>query len=322
VRVLFSLLALICFILTGTSLKVFAFEGPLQIRNSYPIFIHADQPYLEKAAMENSMSFSLSHSSTYTVDASDTWIINLDMEITEFTFRYKRILRELVELDVDIPVLVIGGGFMDGFLEEYHDTFGFSDYGRSGRPHNELLYEVREDGDLIVEGKSGVRLGDIRISVKKPLMSSDKYHLSIKGDLEIPISNAEEGFSNGSLDAGIALLFDAAITDRIMTYWNIGAIFPGDVKGHKDLDLENFIYGGVVLEAKISGSFSLLAQLMGQSDIYPQTDISAVDDDAYMLAAGGRFSSKNRSFDLSLTEDINTAGAPDFIINMTYKVRL
>jgi hypothetical protein len=322
VRVLLSLLALICFILIGTSLKVFAFEGPLQIRNSYPIFIHADQPYLEKAAMENSMSFSLSHSSTYTVDESDNWIINLDMEITEFTFRYKRILRELVELDVDIPVLVIGGGFMDGFLEEYHDTFGFSDYGRSERPHNELLYEVRENGDLIVEGKSGVRLGDIRISVKKPLMSSDKYHLSIKGDLEIPISNAEEGFSNGSLDAGIALLFDAAITDRIMTYWNIGAVFPGDVKGHKDLDLENFIYGGVVLEAKISGSFSLLAQLMGQSDIYPQTDISAVDDDAYMLAAGGRFSSKNRSFDLSLTEDINTAGAPDFIINVTYKVRI
>jgi hypothetical protein len=80
-------------------------------------------------------------------------------------------------------VLILGAGFMDGFLEEYHDTFGFSDYGRSERPKNEFLYEVKRDGALIIQGKSGVRLGDIRLALKKSLISSDDFGLSVKGDV-------------------------------------------------------------------------------------------------------------------------------------------
>ncbi|HDY89533.1 MAG TPA: DUF3187 family protein, partial [bacterium] len=158
---------------------VFPFEGPLQVKNQYPVFIHADQPYLEEAAMRNSMSYSLSHSSTYTVQESGEWIVHLDMEITELNFRYKRIIKDQFEFGLDIPVLILGGGFMDGFLENYHDAFGFPDYGRSNRPHNDFLYEVRKNGELIIQGRSGVGIGDIRITAKKPLAASEGFNLSI-----------------------------------------------------------------------------------------------------------------------------------------------
>ena len=148
-----SSLGLIFLFLTCLFSTASSFEGPLQVNNLYPLFLHADQPYLEKADIENSMSFSLSHSSTYTVKESPKWVINLDMEITKFTFRYKRIIKNLFEFDLDIPVLIFGAGFLDGVLEDYHNTFGFSDYGRSDRPHNEFLYEVRRDGNLIIKGK-------------------------------------------------------------------------------------------------------------------------------------------------------------------------
>ncbi len=300
----------------------FSFEGPLQVKNLYPIFLHADQQYLEKAAVENSMSYSLSHSSTYTVQESGDWVIHLDMEITELNFRYKRIVKDLFELDVDIPVLVLGRGFMDGFLESYHSAFGFADYGRSQRPQNEFLYEVRRDGKLIVKGRSGVRLGDIRIAVKKPLISNDSLVLSLRGDVEIPVSDAEKGYSNGSPDAAFSVLLDKRITDRIMTYWNLGAVFPGDVRGYERLDINNFVSGGVSVEAVVEPGLSMLVQLQGQSAVYPETDLLAVDRDAYLLIFGGRYKTGKRSFDLSLTEDINTSGAPDFILNLTYKMDL
>jgi len=38
----------IVFFLTCLSSAAFPFDGPLQINNLYPIFLHADQPYLEK----------------------------------------------------------------------------------------------------------------------------------------------------------------------------------------------------------------------------------------------------------------------------------
>jgi hypothetical protein len=292
-----------------------SFEGPFQVKNLYPVFLHADQPYLEKASVENSMSYSLSHSSTYTVQESEDWVIHLDMEITELNFRYKRIIKNSFEFGIDIPVLTIGSGFMDGFLEDYHETLGFGDYGRSQRPNNEFLYEVRKDGDLIIEGKSGTRLGDIRISLKKALLSSDTFTVSVKGDVEIPVSNAKRGFSNGSLDAGASILIDRSITEKIMTYWNFGIVFPGDVRGHEKINLNNFIYGGAAIEFDAGEGIHLMTQLQGQSSIYPETDLQAVDRDAYLIVFGGRY----RNIELSLTEDLSTSGAPDFIINLTYK---
>jgi hypothetical protein len=308
---------------------VYSFEGPLQVKNQYPIFLHAIQPYLEKASMENSFSASLSHSSTYTVQNSSSsessrtdWIINLDMEITELNFRYKRIIKDFVEFDMDIPLLGFSDGFMDSFLDAYHSTFGLSDYGRSKRPLNDFLYEVRRDGSLIVKGETGVGLGDIRLAVKKPLVLSDGFSLSIKGDVELPTGSAKRGYGNGSVDAGISILLDKSVSDFIMTYWNFGAVFPGNVRGYQKVDLEDFVYGGVVVEVALGKNFSFLAQLQGQSAIYPDTDLLAVDRAAYLLAFGGRYNTGKGSFELSLTEDINVSGAPDFIITISYKIKL
>lgn len=297
-------------------------EGPLQIKNQYPLFLHINQPYLEKAEMESSMSYSLSHSSTYTVQTSGHWVMDLDMEITELNFRYRRIVNDFAEIGLDIPVLYIGGGFLDGFLESYHDTFGFNDYGRSMRPGNDFLYEVRQDGNLIIKGESGFGIGDVRLTIKKELIASDGYGLSIKGDVELPTGDAEKGFGNGSVDAGLSILLDKKISDTIMTYWNVGGVLAGDVKGHQTLDADDFLFGGAAVEAHINEKLSLLAQLMGQTPIYPTTDLTTIDDDTWMISFGGRYHAGKGSLELSITEDLNTAAAPDFICNLTYRMAL
>ena len=317
-----NLLIIAVFLFFAFSSAALCFEGPLQVKNQYPIFIHANQPYLEKAEMENSFSASLSHSSTYTVQNSSNWTINLDMEITEFNLRYKRVIRDFIEFDFDVPVLIFSGGFMDGFLDVYHSTFGFSDYGRSQRPLNDFLYEIRRDGNLIVQGRSGTGFGDIRLALKKILLTADGCGLSVKGDIELPTGNAKKGFGSGSVDAGISVLFDKKITEAIMTYWSFGAVFPGDISGYQKIDLENFIYGGTALEADLGKGFSLLAQIQGQSAIYPKTDLLAVDRAAYLLSLGARCTRGKGNFEVSLTEDINRTGAPDFIVNLTYKIKL
>jgi len=320
VKTFFRVFAFLALIFLSPFSPAVAFEGPLQVRNLYPIFLHLDQPYLEEAKMKNSLSFSLSHSSTYTVQSSGRWLINLDMEVTEFNIRYKRIIKDFFEFNVDVPVLIIGGGFLDEPLEDFHDFFNTNDYGRSDRPHNSFLYEVRRDGALIIQGKSGVRLGDIRLAVKKSLLETDGMTLSAGGNVEIPVSNSKKGFSNGNLDGSVFVLLDLGIGDRIMTYWNFGAVFTGDVDGHQTLDVDDFIYGGGGIEAAVGKGFTLLVQVLGQTSSYPTTDLSTVDDDAYMLSFGSRYQNKRGIVELSLTEDLNTAGNPDFIFNFSCKI--
>ena len=48
-------------------------------------------------------------------------------------------------------------------------------------------------------------------------------------------------------------------------------------------------------------------------------NIGAVDRASALVVLGGRYSSGTNSLEFSLTEDINTAGAPDVIFNLTYK---
>lgn len=301
----------------------FPLEGPLQVKNQYPIFLHAGQPYFEKALIEDSFSVSLSHSSTYTVQSSGRWVIHLDMEITEINFRYKWRMKGPVEFGIDIPVLILSGGFMDGFLETYHSTFGLPDYGRSERPLNEFLYEIKRDGVLLVKGRTGTGLGDMRVTIKRPLITSEGLNVSIKGDIEFPTGSVKDGYGNGSMDAGVSVLLDKGVSGSAILYLNLGVVWPGDVRGYERIDLKDFVYGGVALEAMVRENLSLLVQLQGQSPLYPDTDLLAVDRAAYLLSLGGRYYSGGRSrVEFSLTEDINTAGAPDFILNITYKIKL
>ena len=44
-----------------------------------------------------------------------------------------------------------------------------------------------------------------------------------------------------------------------------------------------------------------------------------MDNPAILLSIGGRYYRDRNHFELSLTEDLNTSGAPDFIINFSFK---
>jgi len=60
----------------------YAFDGPLQVKNQFPLFLSVNTPYLETASLQNSFTASLSHSSIYLVEHSSEWDMGLDMEMT------------------------------------------------------------------------------------------------------------------------------------------------------------------------------------------------------------------------------------------------
>jgi len=243
------------------------------------------------------------------------------MEIAELNLKVKKTVKDFIELAVDVPILSFNSGFMDDFVDGYHSAFGFPDYGRSSRPDNEFLYEVRRNGRLIVKGEPGrVGIGDIRLTLKKPLMKGDPA-ISIKGDVELPTGDAKSGYGSGSIDAGISLLFDKKLSEAFKTYSNIGVVFPGALRGHERVGLKDFIYGGAAVEAAFWKDISLLGQVFIQGSPLPETDIGPVDRTAVLLSLGGRYYSGNNSFELSFTEDPNTSGAPDFTLNFSFKSR-
>ena len=142
--------------------------------------------------------------------------------------------------------------------------------------------------------------------------------ISVQGEIELPTGEPETGYGNGSIDTGISLLMDKEFGEVWKTYLNLGVVFPGDLKGHERVNLDHFLYGGAAVEAAFWKTVSLLGQLFLQGSPFPKTGISSVDRTAVLLSLGGRYHSGNSSFELSLTEDPNTSGAPDFTLNVAF----
>jgi hypothetical protein len=296
-----------------------AFDGPLSVKNQFPLFMHLDSPHLESAATVNSFSASLSYSSVFMNKQSAEWKAQLDMEIAGLDLRYTREIGNLFELGIEIPVLSLTSGFMDSFLHDFHSAFGFTDYGRQGRPSNSFLYEVSRNGVVVMRGKNdGIGLGDIRLSAKKVVFSGDPV-VSIKADVELPTGAASKGYGSGSLDAGLSLLIDKRLGEKIMAYYNMGVIFPGKLKAVELIRLNTSVYGGIGLEAILSRNFSLIGQVMVQASPFPKTGIGNIDRPGVLLALGGRYLKGKENFEISFAEDPNTAGAPDFSMNIAYK---
>lgn len=292
--------------------------GPLQVQNQFPLFIGINQPFLAPAFTQDLLSVGLSHSSVYVIEGSAQWTVNLDLELTELAIRAKKDIAHWFEVGVDVPVLRPTAGFMDNVLDSYHSAFGFPDYGRSARPPNEFLYAVRRNGTPVVLGENDkIGFGDVRLTFKRPLRNGNPA-VSIMADLELPTGDAEAGYGNESLDTGVALLTDIRLGETVMLYGNLGVVFPGDLKAYQTVSLRNFGYAGLAVEGAFWERFSLLGQIWVQGSPYPHTGISQVDTATVILAFGARYTAGADRFEFSLTEDPNTSGAPDFILNITY----
>lgn len=303
------------------SSSAFSFEGPLQVKNQFPLFLYLDPPRMESALTESSFSISLSHSSVFMIKDSPEWSVNLDMEITELALSIKKEIRDLFEIGLEVPFVSYESGFMDGFLDSYHSTFGFADYGRSGRPENAFLYEVKRDGSIVAKGENGrIGIGDVRVTVKKMVLGGDPA-VSVRAELQFPTADASEGFGSGSFGAGATLLVNKKLSEKFISYWDIGAVFPGDLKARQAVSLRNFFHGGACVEAALWESFSILGQAEFQTSPFPETGIGAIDRISVLLSFGGRYVSGKDSLEFSITEDPNTAGAPDVTFNLTYKKR-
>ena len=274
---------------------------------------------MEPATAKPSLSLSLSYSSIFLIGQSSSWSVGLDMEITEMKFSWRHDLGGFALLGIDVPVLIFGSGFLDGFLDSYHDTFGFPDYGREQRPENAFLYEVRKDGRLVLKGDNGKPgLGDIRLSLLKPLATSGPVIIGLRAGVEVPTGRPRAGYGNGTFDFDMTLLADVPVSDTFHLYGNAGIVLPGDLKGHERVELRDFLFGGAAVEAELSKRFSLVGQVVVQGSPFPDTGITEVDRTSVLLLIGGRYREGNNIFEMSLSEDPNTSGAPDFTVNLTY----
>ena len=297
------------------------YDGPLQVRNQFPLYIGMAPPFFESAQVRDTVSVQLSYSSMFLVEESPEWSVGMDLELTELELRLKKRIGDRTELGLEVPFLRTSKGFFDRPLVWLHDTLHTGDYNRHTRPVNEFLYDVRYLGQPVLlprGGQSGI--GDVRLTGKRVLHEGSTL-VSLAADVEFPTGSVEDGFGNGSVDAGAALLAEVDLGEKYHGYGNVGVVLPGDLQAYQTIGQHAYAWGGAGIEAAWWEHFHVIVQVVVQGSPFPHTGIRKLDWPGVMLTMGGRYHFEKSSIEFSLTEDPDTAATPDFIANIGYALK-
>ncbi|GBC60607.1 hypothetical protein DENIS_1564 [Desulfonema ishimotonii] len=304
--------------------------GPLQVQNRYPPHLMFLTPLPDGPDLPGNnrfeTAFSVDYSSVNVNEKSAGWTALIDMEMTVLSFSLAYGLSDRLSVGLYLPLVSMSGGFMDNFLEDYHDTFGFPNYGREDRPKNSFAYSITKDGkDWFQARDNGLHLGESVVSAKYSLWDErrgDRFSATLAYALKLPTGDADRGFGSGGYDHAVSLLSRARFK-ALAVYLNAGfsILSDPDTLGAdiSACNIFSMLLGGEYL---LNDKWSLLSQLnFYTSPLDEDTGISQLDNESLELSLGCLCRiTPDVDFEFAFCEDL-TRAAPDFTIHAGIRCR-
>lgn len=206
----------------------------------------------------------------------------------------------------ELPVLGAYDGFLDGFLEWYHNIFGIDMPERDARPRNQFAYEMTTpDGSSIVRDRSGLFLGDLRLGLGyrwNPLLQT-------VGSVTLPTSTGPDGYGRGTVSVNAVTTLRASFTSRLVYEGSIGLGYTPTDGPLADFQREVLASATSGLRFRFWGRQSLFANLLYHSPYYEHTTLPALDRKELSLDFGWILATRSgREWRLGMVEDLEPSG--------------
>lgn len=244
------------------------------------------------------------------------------------TYRTSLLLRhqvsERVVAGLSIPFVAHSGGFLDGFVRDWHDVFGLSNSRRDEFRDDALEYSYTNGAGQAFEVTERSRgLGDVRLTLDHSLATADpRRRMGLRGGLKLPTGDSDDLHGSGSTDVSLQLLATDAAT---LSAWNatlawmIGGLWlgEGDVLGGLRRDLVAVASIGV--SRPVWRRLALRLQIDGHSSFY-ETDLEPLGSAGVQLSFGGSIMlARAGRLDLVLVENLFTDTTPDLVLHFAWR---
>ncbi len=290
---------------------------PLYVQNEFPPFLGVAAPPVTSAHPANTLALHLGYSSSYLVRGSAAWSFGVDLESLMAELILRKRLGERLEVGLAVPFVRHTAGILDGPLEAFHNFFGFSDYGRSARPHNAFLLAIDREDQPVVRGTAGaLRPGNVLLHVKRVIHTTGPT-VGAAGFLALPTGDPDQGFGNGALNAGLALLATHRLGTRWTTHLNAGWMVPKSGRTDRADRLRTYPFAGADVAFSWMPGLMLHGHVRIQRSPFRRTGIREVDLTSVILGGGATLPiGKTTALVVSFTEDLFAASAPDFALRV------
>jgi len=226
-------------------------------------------------------------------------------------------LSDRLEAGFELPLLLHGGGFLDGTIERYHERFGFGDGGRAAFEQDRFIVAYADpDGSFYFEGApDGIRPGDLALTLRGALFRGRSGGSALSGSIgvEIPTGDADRLDGNGAYDfsAGIEASWRFP---RSSVHAGGRYAVPGGWDAAPWVDLGARPSGYAAWERRIGAAWGFQAQVVFGSGPMPHRVEADLGDHTIEMALGFRVkAAATGTIELGILENLlPSKNAPDF----------
>ncbi len=299
---------------------------PLYGFNQSPLIQIYGLPALGEARVlarnEFDLALRLQISNNFTGAQSASEYLVLDGEARRLTLAWRQGLGDGREWGFELPYLWYTGGFLDAYIERFHDSSNLPQGGRTDVPLNQVNYRYARHGvNLInvthpVNGPGDPRLlGAIQIGSHE----TSGVATALRASLKLPTGKESELLGSGSTDLALWL---SLATTHPLDQWNMyggggvmymteGRVLPLQQRNHvafATLGISRMIFPHLI----VSG------QLDAQTPFYDRTHFRQLNSYPVQGLVGARWELVPRKFlEFSISEDLMVDTSADVVFTLS-----
>lgn len=309
--------------------------GPLTIRNQNPVYLETLGLTPTRAAVLSRGSAEVridwAYSNVFERGGDGVHMLDLDMEVSRIGLNVHYGLMHDLEARIEIPFYTLWHGFLDGFIQEFHKTFGLPNGGRNLVPDNRYHYAFSSNGRAIYEvSPQPFMIGDVTLGIKHRVVEETSRVPGVAwfADLKLPTGPNGSGTGNGSLDFGIGMAIEKS-WKRLHGYLNAEYIVTAINNPLADFMRDEMLLFAAAVEVTLLDTWSIIAQLDGATPLLTGTGIDSWNGVPMDLIIGfrgcepGLIAGHDLIWQAGFSEDVLSKGpSVDFTAFLSMGVRL
>ncbi|MBK7876967.1 MAG: DUF3187 family protein [Planctomycetes bacterium] len=259
-------------------------------------------------------------------DVGDERVV-LDGELWRTSFALTYGVGPRTDLEVELPIVYASNGFLDRFVESWHDFFGFPGGGRGERERFTYEMEIEKDGRSIYHLEGGEpAIGDVPVVLTHAVVdeTSSTPAVAVRVGADLPIGSESKGFGNGALDWGGGVLAEKSWGRWTMT-GAVDYVFtrrPSSFVG-SGVDVEDDLGAQWGLEYRWNDSLSLLGGLIVNAPVTRDFRIKELDRETISADVGLALDTgPSSTLIVGFEDDVVAESGPDFTFFASWSVGL
>ncbi|MGE3175041.1 MAG: DUF3187 family protein [Planctomycetota bacterium] len=300
--------------------------GPLPVRNQHPAQLTVQ--HLDPVAASTlpggtvQARVTLAYTSLFLAGNGPGAEFAMDGEVLRSRLMARAGLGAGFELAAELPVLHTSGGFLDSFLIDYHELFGFPDQDRSDTPKDRFDVFAAQSGNRVFQlDEEPLLLADVPLSLTWGLVPPGRTGsnagtpgLALRLGVELPTGDEDHGAGNGEVDwaAGLAASWPLDLGTVHAAVQHTWAGTP-DRARQNGFEFRDVTSASGTFELPLLEDLSGLVQFEWETSTLRDLRIPVAADDQLLLWVGGRLRiDRDLYFELSFGEDLASYVSPDF----------